>query len=158
MPFTKSFVMSIAALLFIGTNIATALPALESEQFLPNLAVLIREDDYSYNHSETMTAAIRSNAMSFGLAKRANAKVQACSTTSCTDCRTVWDGSFSSNSACIPADNTACLIISNLDDANVQFWNHAGCNGKNTVFRGCSDGAQQRSAPGTNSLGVHTGC
>ncbi|KAF8854521.1 hypothetical protein BDZ45DRAFT_693355 [Acephala macrosclerotiorum] len=121
MTSTRSLVVSIASLLLIGTNTVTALPALESEQFLPNLAVLIREDDYSYNHSETIAASIRSNAMSFGLAKHSNAKVQACATLSCTDCRIIWDGGFSSNSACIPADKMACLIISNLDDANVQF-------------------------------------
>ena len=158
MPSTRSILMSVAALLFIGTNNVAALPVVESEQTLSNLAVLIRADDYSYGHNETMAAVIRSNAVSFGLEKRADAKVQACATSSCTDCRVVWDGTFSSNSGCIPADNTACLIISRLDNANIQFWNHAGCNGANTVFRGCEAGDQIRSAPGTNSLGVHTGC
>lgn len=155
---TKTLIMSIAALLLVGSNIVTAMPALESEPFLPNLTALIRGDDRSYQHSEDMAASIRTNAATFGLTKRSYGTVKACYQSSCTDCHTVWDGSFTGGTSCLSADNTACLIISNLDHANVEFWNHAGCNGRHTVWRGCGESPEDVSAPGTNSIGVHSGC
>lgn len=177
--------MVVMLALFGATS--TAAPTDTGEN--PSLSVLIRDADGSYAHNEIMARDIqRRGDESSSLIKRATATVQACYTSSCTNCYVLWDGTFTSNSACLSATNTACLIISNLSGANIQFWNRefhglficylkyesndqvlgelistsrstdAGCNGANTVYRGCSANAVDVSAPGTNSLGVHTGC
>ncbi|KUJ08306.1 uncharacterized protein LY89DRAFT_677176 [Mollisia scopiformis] len=122
------------------------------------LRVFIRADDGSYSPSESMASVIKARSSDWSLEKRSTATVKACSDAGCSNCNTVFDGSLDKNTGCLQAINTACLIVSNLNDANIQFWNHNECNGRSTVWRGCGSNNAFVSAPGTNSLGVHTGC
>ncbi|CZS79345.1 unnamed protein product [Fusarium graminearum] len=119
--------------------------------------VYIRSDDSGFYKSQDMTQAIKVKQAALPLHKRSSAKVEACFSPQCTNCRVIYDGSLSSNSPCVQAVNTACLIVSNLNDAKIQAWNKAQCNGNKSTFRGC--GARTNfAAPGTNSIGVHIGC
>ncbi len=117
---SKAIHGGLAALLVLGVTTVAAMPATDLH---PNLVAFIRDENSAYHPSEEMAKAVKARSDEFGLTKRAHATVQACFTNTCTNCYTVWDASFSSNSACLSAINTACLIISDLDDANVEFWN-----------------------------------
>lgn len=143
-------------LLFAATPVASN-PIATTPIGPDTITVFIRGDNNTYSPSESMASIIKARSSDLGLEKRSHATVVACSDAGCSACNTVYDGSFDKNSNCLQAINTACLIVSNLQDANIQFWNHKECNGKNTVWRGCGSNAYV-SAPGTNSLGVHTGC
>ncbi|KAI1161850.1 hypothetical protein F5B18DRAFT_626676 [Nemania serpens] len=151
----KIFTFRAAAVLLLSAQSVAALPSPSPDG---NIKVFVRDADFAYHPSEEMAFAIRARNAELPLEKRSHATVQACYTTSCTDCHTVFDGNFESNSDCISATSTACLIVSNLDDAKIEYWNHEGCNGNNSNFEGCPAGSNDVGAPGTNSIGVHTGC
>ncbi|KAJ5498852.1 hypothetical protein PEXP_087140 [Penicillium expansum] len=153
MPSIKDFAWGTMVLLAFGVQSNLASPTSS-----PHTMVMIRDENFAYHKSEEMANIILARNSESPLVKRSHAKVQACRTSSCTDCTTVFDADLSSPSACIPADNTACLIVSNLDDANIWTWNHAGCNGRNTDHKGCPTGENTFGSPGTNSIGVHPGC
>lgn len=153
MPSFKDFAWSTMVLLAFGVQSNLASPTSSS-----NITVMIRDDNFAYHQSEEMANIVLARNSETSLVKRSYATVQACRTSSCTDCTTVFDGSLASPSACIPAENTACLIVSNLEDATIWNWNHAGCNGHNTDHRGCPTGENTFGAAGTNSIGVHPGC
>lgn len=156
----KVTIATVATYLLVGTSSVLAMPAAapDTGMLYSGMGVFIRGDDGSYAHSEEMAEVIRSRNDAAGILKRGSANVQACTTSSCTNCRTIFSGSLSSNSACLGAANTQCLIVSNLEDANVVFWNNAGCDGNRSVDGSCGQGTQHVSAPGTKSVGVHTGC
>lgn len=149
---TKKIVFGLATLLLLAGTPVAATPVASD-----TLKVFIRGDDYSYSTSESMASVIKARSFDWVLEKRSTATVQACNDAACSQCHTVFDGGFDKNSGCLQAIDTACLIVTNLNDANIQFWNHKECNGKNTVWRGCGSNAHV-SAAGTNSIGVHTGC
>ncbi|KAI1118206.1 hypothetical protein F5Y14DRAFT_447088 [Nemania sp. NC0429] len=151
----KIFTLRATALLLLGAQSAAALPSPSSGG---NIQVYVRDPDFAYHPSEEMAHTIRARNAELSLEKRSHATVQACYTASCTDCHTLFDGDFVTSSSCISATSTACLIISNLDDANIVFWNHGDCDGNMSTFDGCPAGANNVGAPGTNSIGVHTGC
>jgi hypothetical protein len=114
--------------LFLGAPVISSSPVPPSaNDALSSVIAIVRGENSTYTISEDTTSLIKRDPDTYGLghlAKRESyATVQACYTSSCTNCYTVWDGSFSSNSACLSATNTACLIISNLQNANVEFWN-----------------------------------
>lgn len=136
---------------------AAAVQANPAPKALPNMGVFVRGDDYSYAHSEEMAHEIRSNVSSSGLDKRSNAFVQMCTTPSCTGCTTLENGNFNSFT-CFEATNTACIIVGNLDDAQVNYWNHAGCNHHESTYHGCGQPQTNVAAAGTNSIGVQIGC
>ncbi|KUM62162.1 hypothetical protein ACN42_g4959 [Penicillium freii] len=153
MPSFKDFAWGTMVLLVFGVQSNLASPTSSS-----NITVMIRDENFAYHQSEEMANIVLARNSETSLVKRSYATVQACRTSSCTDCTTVFDGSLASPSACIPAENTACLIVSNLEDATIWNWNHAGCNGHNTDHRGCPTGENTFGAAGTNSIGVHPGC
>ncbi|KAI1125861.1 hypothetical protein F5Y10DRAFT_294246 [Nemania abortiva] len=142
-----------AALLFPAIS-ASAIPTSPSN----DVKVFLRDADFAYRRSEELEAAIHAHNALHPLKKRSHATVESCQTASCTDCTTVWDSDFVANSACIPAKGTNCLIVSNLDDANIWYWAHDDCDGNNTDLKGCPQGKNAAGAPGTNSIGVHVGC
>jgi hypothetical protein len=137
--------------------LADAAPS-SSLEHSSDVKVFVRDADFGYAPSHELAHEIKAREASLPLHKRSTARVQACYTPQCTDCREVFYGDFNSNSACIPAVNTACLIVSNLSSANIKFWNRAACNGNMSKFGGCPAGSNTVGAPGTNSIGVHTGC
>ncbi|KGO40504.1 hypothetical protein PEX1_032210 [Penicillium expansum] len=130
MPSIKDFAWGTMVLLAFGVQSNLASPTSS-----PHTMVMIRDENFAYHKSEEMANIILARNSESPLVKRSHAKV-----------------------ACIPADNTACLIVSNLDDANIWTWNHAGCNGRNTDHKGCPTGENTFGSPGTNSIGVHPGC
>ncbi|CAI7661897.1 unnamed protein product [Penicillium crustosum] len=117
----RNFAWSTMILLAFGVQSNLASPTSS-----PNITVMVRDENFAYHESEEMANVVLSRNAESSLVKRSHATVQACRTSSCTDCTTVFDGSFVSPSACIPAENTACLIVSNLEDATIWNWNHAG--------------------------------
>ncbi|PQE26144.1 hypothetical protein CJF30_00000865 [Rutstroemia sp. NJR-2017a BBW] len=68
-------------------------------------------------------------------------------------------GGFSSNQPCINAANCQCMVVTQLDNAHLAYWNGQACSGNKSILNGCfSNGNVQQPSPGTNSLGFHTGC
>lgn len=155
---TISYIFVALSTLFTTTT--TALPTDLTFPSLPNLAVYIRGPDNSYSPSLTRAESIRYNTVSHNLtlSKRNSATVQSCLTTSCTQCRTIFNGNFTVNSACIPAANTACLIITNAKTASFEFWDKAGCLGSATTLSGCGSVGSLKSVPETQSISVRVGC
>lgn len=79
--------------------------------------------------------------------------------TDCTGQATPHSQSFSGNSECINAANCQCMLVYDLDDAHLVYWNGQTCNGEKSILNGCfSNGRVQQSSAGTNSLGFHAGC
>lgn len=149
------FIASAHGLLALTTLAAYAVSASPTVEAYPNMHVLIRNHtDSSYIHSKELDAIVRGRFQSLPIKKRLHATVQACYNSDCTNCRVIVDGS---TSACIHAAGTECLIIYNLDGANIEYWSGASCSGRNTVYRGCGSSVKQ-GAPNTNSVGVHGGC
>ena len=151
MQFSKLVVAM--GLLVVSTS-AAALPEAASYS---NLAVFVRDENFAYTISDEHTARVRRDMEAMPIQKRAHATVQQCYQQGCQDCHTIFDGDFTSNS-CLDAVNTACLIVSNLDDAKISFWNHIGCNHNKSTYNGCNNPATNVNAPGTNSIGVQLGC
>lgn len=142
-----------AVLAFISATCTNAAPTDHGNH--RSLSVYIRNAAGSYAHSESMARDIeRRGSDSSSLLERSGATVQACYTSSCTNCYVVWDGSFTSNSACLSASNTACLIISNLQDANVEFWNSKFCG---SVAHGRKDDTATQTADPIDSLNYRSG-
>ncbi|KAJ9237806.1 hypothetical protein DTO166G5_3369 [Paecilomyces variotii] len=158
MPSFIRFALATAAILSFGTNPGLSMPTSSKAYASPGVKVLLRDENFAYHPSEDMAHIVKARDTNLSLEKRDSATVQACLTPSCTDCTTVYDSTFTTASACIAAVNTACLIVSNLNDANIEYWNHAGCNGNNSDYSGCPPGTNSVGAPGTNSIGVHPGC
>ena len=158
MPSYKAILTASLTTLLITTPGATAIPY-TSPDTSNDVTVYIRDTSFAYTASHEMAHAIKAREAELPLQKRSKAKVRACYDPACAHCYNVWpEASFTSNTACIPALDTACLIISNLKDASVKYWNHVGCNGRESTFDGCPKGAIKQGAPGTNSIGVHVGC
>lgn len=153
MPSLKALIVT-SVLAFLASAPSAAAAPHPEQSLTGDVKVYIRDAANAYHPSPSMINAIKAR----GLHKRSGATVQACYTASCTECRTIFDSTLSSNSACISASNTACLIVSNLDDANIKYWNRAGCNGNMSEYGDCPEGTNSVGAAGTNSIGVHTGC
>ncbi|KGO77501.1 hypothetical protein PITC_038090 [Penicillium italicum] len=153
MPSFKDLAWGTMVLLAFGVQSNVASPTSS-----PNITVMIRDENFAYHKSEEMANAVLARNSEYPLVKRSHATVQACRTSSCTGCTIVFDNNLASPSACISAENTGCLIVSNLEDANIWTWNHLDCNGRNTNHRGCPTGVNTFGAAGTNSIGVHPGC
>ena len=152
MPSIKALVFGTLALFStIHSSFASPTPS-------PNITVMVRNESYAYHPSEEMRNTVLARHAENPIEKRSFAKVQACLTASCTDCRTLWDAQFTTGTSCISAANTACLIISDLDDANVWYWSGTACNGRNSHYSGCPKGKNSVGAPNTQSIGVHPGC
>lgn len=149
----KAFFLGTAATLSFGIGFVTAMPAQSDD-----ITVYVRDTNFAYHPSEEMAHAVRARNADDTIAKRSYATVQACYTSSCTDCYTVFNAAFVTSTSCISAENTACLIISNLENAHVHFWSHAGCNENMSQFNDCPAGTNNVAAPGTESIGIHTGC
>lgn len=144
----------LTALVLLGAASVSAVPAPAAE----SLTVFVRGENNTYAVSEDAAASIRARSTPDDIAKRSYGSVQGCYGSDCTNCHSIFEGNFERNTGCLSATSVACLIISNLDDANVQFWNGGACSGRNTVYRGCGQNSAHVQAPGTNSLGVHIGC
>lgn len=53
--------------------------------------------------------------------------------------------------------NSACLIISNARDAEVEVWGKVECAGTGTVVSVCGVEGVEKGVAGTESLGVRVG-
>ncbi|KAJ5225762.1 hypothetical protein N7468_006987 [Penicillium chermesinum] len=124
----------------------------------PQFEVLVRNESYAYNPSEELRNEVLARRAELPFAKRDYATVQICTDASCTNCHTVWDAEFTTASACISAANTECMIISNLNQANIEYWSSPGCHGRNSHYGGCPGGTNAVGSPDTQSIGVHPGC
>ncbi|KAM5383836.1 hypothetical protein ACJZ2D_001825 [Fusarium nematophilum] len=153
----KVTALSAAILSCLSMHSVAAIPTVSSADAVGETQVYIRDADFAYHPSESMTQVIKARNAELPMHKRSTARVEACYAPDCTSCRVVFDGSFESNTPCIPAINTACLIVSNLNDAKVVFWNRAACNGNRNTHKGCGSRVNV-ATPGTNSIGVHVGC
>jgi hypothetical protein len=153
----KTIIMaSILAFLAIAPGV-TAAPY-SSPEDAGDVRVYIRDDDGAFHHTPEMAHAIVVRSAASPYEKRSHAYVEACFASDCTNCREVFNRNFSSNSNCINVENTRCLIVSGMDNANIKYWNRANCNGNISKFSDCSGGRHGVSAPGTNSIGLHVGC
>lgn len=154
--FNTVITASLAVLLAIAPTTAVPYSSPPSD----DVTVYIRDSSSAYTPSHEMANTIKAREAALPLHKRSKAKVQACYKPNCEDCHEVFEGSFTSNSNCLSATSTSCLIISKLENASVVFWNREGCT--NGLFKGpsqsCAKGTNKVGAPGTNSIGVHVGC
>ncbi|GKU11419.1 unnamed protein product [Fusarium langsethiae] len=157
MPSFKNNSLLLLSFLSLTAVATPSIPTTERSIEDIDTVVYIRSQDSGFYESQKMTKAVKVKQAALPLHKRSSAKVEACYSPQCTECRVIYDGTLSSNSPCVQALNTSCLIVSNLNNAKVQAWNKAKCNGNQSTFRGC--GARtNHAAPGTNSIGVHIGC
>ncbi|KAH6643474.1 hypothetical protein BKA67DRAFT_671150 [Truncatella angustata] len=122
------------------------------------MKVFVRTDDFAYVESPELATAIAVEQAALPVEKRSHIQVQACTNADCTSCRTVLNADFSGNTGCLSAQSTACLIISDITSAQVWYWNNNNCNGNLSKFQGCPSGSTNVASPGTNSIGIHTGC
>lgn len=101
-----------------------------------NVTVFIRHSDNAYHPSHDMANTINARNAALPLAKCSSGMVEACYTAECTQCYVLFANSLTTNTSCNVAINTACLIVSDMNNAKVVFWNKAGCNGRSTTYGG----------------------
>lgn len=178
---TKFFGGWAIPLLLSFSSLISALPTSEADAY-PNMVVLIRNGTAdTFAHSPTMAEQVKSEfraatrtwehgpevvtkrdidspltAREIALKdKRSYISLSYCQTTTCTEC-TAISSTFSTNS-CVNVPGTQCILISDLSDAKIRYWNHSGCNGNESTFEGCGETGDVN-APGTGSIGLQIGC
>jgi len=90
------------------------------------------------------------------LEKRSTISLSYCQNSSCTQGCLSTTSTFTAN-FCLNVPGTQCIIIFNLANAKIRYWNHTGCNGRESTFEGCGQSGNL-GAPGTNSIGFQLNC
>ncbi|KAI2999225.1 hypothetical protein CBS147346_7770 [Aspergillus niger] len=136
----------------------------------PNLGVILQTAPGLFEYSANTSEAIRADfergsripptadaeSSSHLETRESSSHIQYCSDAACSQC-TTYSGTYGSN-FCLSAPGTNCIIVYDLDNAHLHYWNHAGCNGRITGYYNCGPQNTHLSAPGTNSIGVQVGC
>jgi hypothetical protein len=176
------FVLSIVFLFTALSGIVSALPTTEVDAY-PNMVVLTRNGaDEAFIQSPSMASQIKTDLRSGARSltprsvhpvSRNAGSIEArdvlavlekrqstitlgyCSDSGCSNCKFVTS-SFATN-FCFNAPGTHCIIIEDLNNAKIRYWNNQNCNGNESTFLGCG-GSGDINAPGTNSIGFQTGC
>ena len=155
---------TILSTLLLGSTGIWAAPTAAGSDSSPNLTVLVRAEDGSYAPSDDMAKTVharlskRDSELSILSKRQSSGTVAACSSSDCTDCTTLYNGSFTNSGNCLAAANTACLVITNLENANVQYWSGTACTGRHTSYGTCGTATSNVMSPGTQSLAIQTGC
>ncbi|KAF7714541.1 Uncharacterized protein PECH_008433 [Penicillium ucsense] len=136
----------------------------------PNLGVILQTTPGVFEYSANISEAIRGH-VEKGIrpapiasvkheshlgARASSAHIEYCSDAACSEC-TTYSGTYGTN-FCLSAPSTNCIIVYDFDNAHIHYWNHAGCNGRITGYNNCGPQTTRLSAPGTNSIGIQTGC
>lgn len=124
---------------------------------LPGLGIMVKGPDGVFRRSETRENEYRAKYFAGSVEKRATAKISVCQSESCTACSDINSVDYDKN-FCVNTQGVDCIIVTELDDAHISYWNNENCNGRITQYHNCGTNWVQLSAPGTNSVGIQTGC
>jgi hypothetical protein len=118
----KTIIVASVLALLATAPVVTAAPYSPALEDAGVIRVYIRDNVGAFHHAPEMAHTFAARNAALPLDKRQSfASVQACYASDCTDCRLVFEDSYSGNTGCIRVENTRCLIVSNMVNANIVY-------------------------------------
>ncbi|KAH8676800.1 hypothetical protein BGZ60DRAFT_513670 [Tricladium varicosporioides] len=134
-----------------ATEISTA-------NVLPNLGIMVKGPDGVFRQSKIREDEYRKSYIAGNIKARATSKISVCQSEFCTACTDINSVNYDKN-FCVNTQGVDCIIVQELTNAHISYWNNQNCNGRITQYHNCGINKWvQLSAPGTNSVGIQTGC